>query len=79
MCGKRIDILYTNGKIELKYLKAGVPTVVVGLPNRTIKNADFELKIETPDVSEFKEAATTNKLYFHVNRSLDLLNQLKKM
>ncbi len=78
LCGKRIDIQYNNGKIELKYLKSGVPIVAIGLPNRSIKNSDFELKIETPDVSELKEAATTNKLYFHFNRSSDLLNQLKK-
>ena len=78
LCGKRIDILYNNGNIVLKYEKAGVQKIVSGLPNKLIKNADFELVIETPNLTELQEAATMNRLYFYFNRRSDLLNQLKK-
>ena len=78
LCSRRIDISYRNGKVDLTYEKAGVQKMVSGLPNKLIKNADFELIIETPNLTELQEAATTNKLYFFFNRRSDLLYQLKK-
>ena len=78
LCNKRVDIEYSDGKIQLKYEKAGIQKIVSGYPNKAIKNADFELIVETPNLSELQEAATENKLYFVFNRRSDLLNQLKK-
>lgn len=78
LCGKRIDIAYNNGRIDLKYEKGGAQNVVSGFPNKTIKNADFELLIEVPNIAELQEVATENKLYFLFNRRSDVLNHLKK-
>jgi hypothetical protein len=75
---KRTVEALRNGKVILTYEKAGVQKMASGLPNKLIKNPDFELIIETPNLAELQEVATTNKLYFFFNRRADLLNQLKK-
>ena len=77
LCGKRINILYNDGKIELNYEKSGVYKTVTGFPNKTIKNNDFELIFETPMTSELSEAASNNKLYFFFIRQSDLLKKLR--
>jgi tyrosine-protein kinase Etk/Wzc len=56
LCGKRIDILYSNKKIQLEYLNNGVKRKIKVVPNTAIKTNDFEIFIKVPNFLEFEDA-----------------------
>ena len=77
LCGTRMDINWDGSNVVLSYLKNGAQKQAKALPNKRMKNEDFDIQFNIPSISDFEQTCKADKIYLQFYSRNELLNEIK--